>query len=118
VRGRPEPKRDAEHSIAGVDHSVLSRSKIAIVIGFSPDNLLHSSQAGPHRRDLGTHSEMGPVNRPKSPVNTHQRDGPMRFDAPKCTDTGCERTRVGAFAGAALAALIFQRVNSGDHQRY
>jgi catalase len=52
-------------------------------MGYSPDKMLQArliSYPDAHRYRLGVNFEALPVNRPKCPVNTYNRDGLMRFD--------------------------------------
>ncbi len=81
-----ELNRNPDNYFAEVEQSAFSPSNIVPGIGFSPDKMLQArifSYADAHRYRLGTHYEMLPVNRPKSPVNTYHADGPMRYDLPK-----------------------------------
>jgi len=87
--GMLELNRNPENYFAEVEQSAFSPSNIVPGIGFSPDKMLQArvfSYADAHRYRIGTHYEMLPVNRPKSPVRTYNFDGPMRFDAPKGPD--------------------------------
>lgn len=93
-----ELNRNPEHYFAEVEQSAFSPSNIVPGIGFSPDKMLQArifSYADAHRYRVGTHYEMLPVNRPKSPMNTYHADGPMRFDAPKGTDAYYEPNSFG-----------------------
>jgi len=84
--GELELNRNPENYFAEVEQAAFSPSNIVPGIGFSPDKMLQArifSYADAHRYRVGTHYEMLPVNRPKSPVHTYHADGPMRFDAPK-----------------------------------
>jgi catalase len=87
--GLLELNRNPENYFAEVEQSAFSPSNLVPGIGFSPDKMLQArvfSYADAHRYRIGTHYEMLPVNRPKSPVHTYNFDGPMRFDAPKGPD--------------------------------
>jgi catalase len=53
------------------------------------------SYADAHRYRIGTHYELLPVNRPKSPVHTYHMDGPMRSDAPRSTNAYYEPNSFG-----------------------
>jgi catalase len=75
------------------------------------------SYADSHRYRVGTHYEMLPVNRPKSPVRHYHADGPMRFDAPKGTDAYYEPNSFGGPAQDARFAEPPLRI-SGDADRY
>jgi catalase len=115
-----ELNRNPEHYFAEVEQAAFSPSNIVPGISFSPDKMLQArifSYADAHRYRVGTHYEMLPVNRPKSPVRNYNADGPMRFDAPHGTDAYYEPNSFGgpvqdsAFAEPPLAV-------SGDAERY
>jgi len=51
-------------------------------VGLSPDRMLQGrvfAYADAHRYRIGTNHQHLPVNAPRSPVNTYQRDGSMAF---------------------------------------
>lgn len=80
-----ELNRNPENYHAEVEQASFSPSNIVPGIGFSPDRVLQArifAYADAHRYRVGTHYEMLPVNRPKSPVRTYHMDGPMRSDSP------------------------------------
>jgi len=57
-------------------------------IGPSPDKMLLGrlfSYADTHRHRIGTNYQQLPVNAPKSPVNSYNRDGGMRYTNPADT---------------------------------
>ena len=85
-----ELNKNPDDYFAEIEQSAFSPSNIVPGIGFSPDKMLQArvfSYGDAHRYRLGTHYEMLPVNRPVSKVDTsYNRDGSMRFDAPKGTD--------------------------------
>ena len=96
--GELELNRNPENYFAQVEQAAFSPSNIVPGIGFSPDKMLQArifSYADAHRYRLGTHYEMLPVNRPKSPVHTYHADGPMRYDIPKATDAYYEPNSFG-----------------------
>lgn len=93
-----ELNRNPENYFAEVEQSSFSPSNIVPGISFSPDKMLQArifSYADSHRYRVGTHYEMLPVNRPKSPVATYHMDGPMRFDSPKGSDAYYEPNSFG-----------------------
>ncbi len=115
-----ELNRNPENYFAEVEQSAFSPSNIVPGIGFSPDKMLQArifSYADAHRYRLGTHYEMLPVNRPKSPVNTYHADGPMRYDVPKSTDAYYEPNSFGGPVPDARFAEPPLKV-SGDADRY
>ena len=115
-----ELNRNPEHYFAEIEQACFSPSNIVPGIGFSPDKMLQGrifSYADAHRYRVGTHYEMLPVNRPKSPVLHYHADGPMRFDAPKSTDAYYEPNSFGGPAQDARFAEPPLRI-SGDADRY
>ena len=78
-----ELNRNPENYFAEVEQSAFSPSNVVPGIGFSPDKMLQArlfSYPDAQRYRLGANYQQLPVNRPKSAVNTYQRDGAMRFD--------------------------------------
>jgi len=115
-----ELNRNPENYFAEVEQSAFSPSNIVPGIGFSPDKMLQArifSYADAHRYRLGTHYEMLPVNRPKSPVNTYHADGPMRYDIPKSTDAYYEPNSFGGPVENARFSEPPLKI-SGDADRY
>lgn len=115
-----ELNRNPENYFAEVEQSAFSPSNIVPGIGFSPDKMLQArifSYADAHRYRLGTHYEMLPVNRPKSPVNTYHADGPMRYDIPKGTDAYYEPNSFGGPVENARFDEPPLKI-SGDADRY
>ncbi len=118
--GMLELNRNPEHYFAEVEQAAFSPSNIVPGIGFSPDKMLQArvfSYADAHRHRIGTHYEMLPVNRPKSPVRTYHADGAMRFDAPKGTDAYYEPNSFGGPVQDARFAEPPLKI-SGDADRY
>jgi len=118
--GTMELNRNPENYFAEVEQSAFSPSNIVPGISWSPDKMLQGrifSYADSHRYRIGTHYEMLPVNRPKSPVNTYHLDGPMRFDAPGSTDAYYEpNTFKGPVEDSRFAEPPLKV--SGDADRY
>jgi catalase len=115
-----ELNRNPENYFAEVEQAAFSPSNIVPGISFSPDKMLQArifSYADAHRYRVGTHYEMLPVNRPKSPVHTYHADGPMRFDAPKGTDAYYEPNSFGGPVQDARFAEPPLKI-SGDANRY
>jgi catalase len=87
--GELELNRNPDNYFAEVEQSAFSPSNIVPGIGFSPDKMLQArifSYADAHRYRVGTHYDMLPVNRPKSPVRTYHRDGSMWLSPQKSSD--------------------------------
>jgi catalase len=77
-----ELNRNPDNYFAEIEQAAFSPSNIVPGIGFSPDKMLQArifSNADAHRHRLGTHYEALPVNAPKCPVHTYNKDGAMRF---------------------------------------
>jgi catalase len=79
-----ELNRNPENYFAEVEQSAFAPSNIVPGISFSPDKMLQFrifSYADAHRYRLGSPNyQTLPVNRPRCPVHTYNRDGFMRFD--------------------------------------
>jgi catalase len=79
-----ELNRNPENYFAEVEQSAFAPSNIVPGISFSPDKMLQFrifSYSDAHRYRLGSPNYMAlPVNRPRCPVHTYNRDGFMRFD--------------------------------------
>jgi catalase len=81
--GIMELNRNPENYFAEVEQSAFSPGNMVPGIGHSPDKMLQFrivSYADAHRYRLGVNYEALPVNKPRCPVATYHRDGPMRFD--------------------------------------
>jgi catalase len=66
-----------------VEQAAFSPVNIVPGMGYSPDKMLQArliSYPDAHRYRLGANFERLPVNRPKCPVHTYNRDGFMRAD--------------------------------------
>jgi catalase len=82
--GMLELDRNPENYFAEIEQAAFSPSNVVPGIGFSPDKMLQArifSYADAHRHRLGTHFEALPVNAPRCPVHTYNKDGQMRFFA-------------------------------------
>ncbi len=115
-----ELNRNPEHYFAEVEQAAFSPSNIVPGIAWSPDKMLQArifSYADAHRYRVGTHYEMLPVNRPKSPVHTYHADGPMRFDSPRGTDAYYEPNSFGGPVQDARYAEPPLALN-GDAERF
>jgi catalase len=82
--GMLELNRNPENYFAEVEQAAFAPSNIVPGISFSPDKMLQFrifSYADAHRYRLGSPNYTSlPVNRPRCPVHTYNRDGFMRFD--------------------------------------
>ena len=79
-----ELNRNPENYFAEVEQAAFAPSNMVPGISFSPDKMLQFrifSYADAHRYRLGSpnYTQL-PVNRPRCPVHTYNRDGFMRFD--------------------------------------
>jgi catalase len=87
--GEIELNRNPENYFAQIEQAAFSPSNVVRGISFSPDKMLQArifSYADAHRHRLGTHYEALPVNRPKAPVHTYNKDGLLRFMEDKNQD--------------------------------
>ena len=78
-----ELNRNPQNYFAEVEQSAFSPGNVVPGISFSPCKMLQGrifSYADAHRYRLGANYDRLPINRPRSEVNTYQRDGRMRFD--------------------------------------
>jgi catalase len=82
--GIMELNRNPENYFAEVEQSAFEPSNVVPGISFSPDKMLQFrifAYADAHRYRLGSTNYADlPVNKPRCPVHTYQRDGVMRFD--------------------------------------
>lgn len=78
-----ELNRNPSNYFAEVEQGAFSPANLVPGIGALPDKMLQArliSYNDAHRYRLGANYELLPINRPKTKVNTYQRDGLMRFD--------------------------------------
>jgi catalase len=77
-----ELNRNPVNYHAEVEQAALAPSNIVPGVGFSPDRMLQGrifAYADAHRYRVGTNHQQLPVNAPRNPVNTYQRDGAMAY---------------------------------------
>jgi len=75
--------RNPRNYFAEVEQSAFSPSNIVPGMGFSPDKMLQGrlfAYPDAQRYRIGANHQLLPVNAPKCPFHTNQRDGAMRFD--------------------------------------
>lgn len=81
--GRMVLDRNPENYFAEVEQATFSPGTLVPGIDVSPDKMLQGrlfAYADAHRYRVGANHQHLPINRPKSEVNSYQRDGQMRFD--------------------------------------
>jgi catalase len=81
--GEMELNRNPKNYFAEIEQAAFSPVNIVPGMGYSPDKMLQArliSYPDAHRYRLGVNFESLPVNAPKCPVHTYNRDGAMRFD--------------------------------------
>jgi catalase len=81
--GEMELNRNPKNYFAEIEQAAFSPVNIVPGMGYSPDKMLQArliSYPDAHRYRLGVNFESLPVNAPKCPVHTYNRDGSMRFD--------------------------------------
>ncbi|TBU95928.1 catalase [Phytopseudomonas dryadis] len=80
--GELELNRNPQNYFAEVEQSAFGPSNMIPGVGLSPDRMLQGrvfAYADAHRYRVGTNHQQLPVNAPRSPVNSYQRDGAMAF---------------------------------------
>jgi catalase len=83
--GRLTLNRNPEDYFAQIEQAAFEPSNMVPGIGPSPDKMLLGrlfSYPDAHRYRIGTNYLQLPVNRPKSPVNSYNKDGAMRYENP------------------------------------
>jgi catalase len=77
-----ELNRNPLNYFAEVEQATFGPSNMVPGVGLSPDRMLQGrvfAYADAHRYRVGTNHQQLPVNAPRSPVNSYQRDGSMAF---------------------------------------
>ncbi|MBJ9977482.1 catalase [Pseudomonas sp. S75] len=77
-----ELNRNPLNYFAEVEQAAFGPSNMVPGVGLSPDRMLQGrvfAYADAHRYRVGTNHQHLPVNAPRCPVNTYQRDGAMNF---------------------------------------
>ena len=80
--GLLELNRNPQNYFAEVEQAAFGPSNMVPGVGLSPDRMLQGrvfAYADAHRYRVGTNHQQLPVNAPRSPVNSYQRDGSMAF---------------------------------------
>ncbi|MGV8919443.1 MAG: catalase [Pseudomonas sp.] len=80
--GELELNRNPQNYFAEVEQVTFGPSNMVPGVGLSPDRMLQGrvfAYADAHRYRVGTNHQQLPINAPKSPVHSYQRDGSMRF---------------------------------------
>ncbi|MEA9993617.1 catalase [Pseudomonas sp. 10B1] len=80
--GELELNRNPANYFAEVEQVAFGPSNMVPGVGLSPDRMLQGrvfAYADAHRYRIGTNHQQLPINAPKSPVHSYQRDGAMRF---------------------------------------
>ncbi len=80
--GELELNRNPANYFAEVEQATFGPSNMIPGVGLSPDRMLQGrvfAYADAHRYRVGTNHQQLPVNAPRSPVNSYQRDGAMAF---------------------------------------
>lgn len=81
--GEIELNRNPENYFAEIEQAAFEPSNLPIGMGASPDKVLQArllSYPDAHRYRIGINYTQLPVNKPRCPVHTYNRDGHMRFD--------------------------------------
>jgi catalase len=115
-----ELNRNPENFFEEVEQSAFEPSNLITGMGASPDKMLQArllSYADAHRYRIGVNYNSLPVNRPKAPVNSYNRDGSMRFDGTSGRGPNYEPNSFGGPAGDITLKEPPLRI-SGDADRY
>ena len=83
--GRMVLDRNPENYFAEIEQSTFEPSNMVPGIGPSPDKMLLGrlfSYHDTHLHRVGANAQQLPVNRPRSPVHSYNRDGHMRYENP------------------------------------
>jgi catalase len=78
--GELELNRNPQNYFAEVEQAAFAPSNMVPGVGLSPDRMLQGrvfAYADAQRYRVGTNHQQLPINAPKSPVNSYQRDGAM-----------------------------------------
>jgi catalase len=78
-----ELNRNPRNYFAEIEQAAFSPVNVVPGMGYSPDKMLQArliSYPDAHRYRLGVNYEALPVNAPRCPVHTYNRDGASRFD--------------------------------------
>ncbi|MBS8266122.1 catalase [Mesobacillus boroniphilus] len=81
--GRMVLDRNPDNYFAEVEQATFSPGTLVPGVDVSPDKMLQGrlfAYADAHRYRVGANHNHLPINRPKSEMNSYQRDGQMRFD--------------------------------------
>jgi catalase len=83
--GRFTLNRNPQNYFAEIEQAAFDPANLVPGIGASPDKMLQGrlfSYPDTHRYRIGPNYLQLPVNRPKSPVHSYNKDGAMRYDNP------------------------------------
>jgi len=78
-------KRNPDNYFAEIEQAAFEPANFIPGVGASPDKMLQGrlfSYADTHRYRIGTNYLQLPVNQPKSPVHSYNKDGSMRYKNP------------------------------------
>ncbi|NYF90633.1 catalase [Tunturiibacter empetritectus] len=80
--GELELNRNPKNYFAEVEQAAFDPKNVAPGMGFSPDKMLQGrliSYPDAHRYRIGVNYNLLPINEPKCPYSTYNRDGSMRY---------------------------------------
>ncbi len=110
--GVMELNRNPENYFTEIESAAFSPNAIVSGVSFSPDKMLQArtmSYADAHRYRLGVNYQHFPVNAPKCPMATYQRDGVGAASGPTTTAAGRPTTSPTASAGRSRTPLSASR---------
>jgi catalase len=117
--GIVELNRNPENYFAEIEQLAAGPANIVPGTGFSPDKVLNArifSYKDAHRYRVGVNAESLPVNRPRCPVHTYNRDGVM-FDGRDGGDPNYDPNSFGGPEQDPRFADVPYKI-SGDVARY
>ena len=119
--GRMTLDRNPSNFFAEVEQSSFSPANVPPGIGLSPDKMLMGrvfSYHDTHLHRIGTNYEQLPINRPRSEVNSYNRDGHMAFENPGDRPVYAPNTIGGPQADVESAGDLTWSVGSAEVGRY
>ncbi|MDQ8043700.1 MAG: catalase, partial [Solirubrobacteraceae bacterium] len=119
--GRMVLDRNPENFFAEVEQASFSPANLVPGIGLSPDKMLMGrifSYHDTHLHRIGTNYEQLPINAPKSPVHSYNKDGHMTFRHAGDQPVYAPNSHGGPKADPARGADIGWSVEGGEVGRY
>ena len=119
--GRMVLDRNPDHFFAEVEQATFKPANLVPGIGLSPDKMLMGrifSYHDTHLHRVGVNHEQLPVNAPRSPVNSYNKDGHMTYRHSGATPVYAPNTTGGPAADPFAGTEVFWDVEGGELGRY